>query len=118
MPGKKGLSIESRFWLKVEKTETCWLWVAAKRNGYGVLGRGKRGEPLVYAHRLSYQIHNNSIIPHGKEICHACDVRACVNPHHIYLGTRSDNMRDAWERGKRRFKRRDFTKKGRLGSLE
>jgi hypothetical protein len=106
MPGKKGFTIEQRFWPKVLKTPTCWLWVAATRNGYGVLGGGRRGTPLVYAHRLSYQMHSGSGIPSGKEICHTCDVRACVNPDHIYLGTRSDNMRDSWQRSPSRLKKR------------
>lgn len=106
MPGKKGMTLEQRFWEKVNITDGCWLWTAAKRNGYGVLGGGKRGVPLVYAHRLSFTIHSGREITAGKEICHTCDVRACVNPAHIYLGTRSDNMRDAWERGSRRLQRK------------
>lgn len=89
-----------RFWNKVNKTNTCWLWTAAKNNkGYGVFRiKGKN----VYSHRLSYLI-PNGYLPDDKIIMHACDTPLCVNPAHLIIGTQADNIADmiAKKRGKK-----------------
>jgi hypothetical protein len=74
-----------------DKLSDCWLWRAATmENGYGVVNwRGK----LWLAHRLSWMgVHGP--IPPGGMICHRCDERRCVNPEHLFLGTRQVNMDD------------------------
>jgi hypothetical protein len=95
----KRQSWEKRFWERVEKTETCWLWRGAlTRGGYGTITH--HGHPHR-AHRLSWILHNGPI-PHGLFVCHNCpggDQKRCVNPAHLFLGTTTDNMRDAVRKG-------------------
>ena len=75
------MSVQYRFWSKVNKTDTCWLWMAGGNgSGYGkfYVHKGKR----VYAHRYSYEIHKGEI-PKGYEVDHLCKVVSCVNPDHL-----------------------------------
>ncbi len=86
-----------RFWNKVKKEESgCWNWIGALRSGYGII---KIDGKLISTHRLSYILTNGNI-PEGMFICHKCDNPKCVNPDHLFLGTRSDNMIDALNKGR------------------
>lgn len=76
-----------RFWAKVKKTKTCWLWTAASSRGYGQLGINKK---LIYAHRFSYELHRGKI-PQGLHIDHLCRVKKCVNPRHLEVVTQRQN---------------------------
>lgn len=98
MPSRRR-SIADRFWPKVRKTDSCWIWTASTRNnGYGALGNvfGRRGE---YAHRLAWMLANGPILP-GLLVCHTCDNKLCVRPSHLFLGTYGDNMRDCVAKGR------------------
>lgn len=87
-----------RFMNKVEKTDSCWIWKAARVMGQGY-GMIKVGTKTYRAHRLSYELFKGEI-PSGMYICHTCDNPPCVNPDHLFLGTASDNNRDKMEKGR------------------
>ena len=81
----------TRFWKRVEKSDGCWLWKnKPSGDGYGKMGIGAKE---IKAHRLSYLIHYGDI-PDGLWVLHTCDVRTCVRPDHLFLGTYLDNIAD------------------------
>lgn len=89
--GRPSRPAPERFWEKVEKTDTCWLWVAATNSkGYGqfVMMNPKR---LVPAHRWAYESLVGPI-PEGLTIDHLCRVHNCVNPAHLEAVTMRENV--------------------------
>jgi hypothetical protein len=87
--------MEQRFWSKVNKTDTCWLWTARlDKKGYGQFWFNGT---VVKSHRVSWVLSGNTI-PEGHIICHApheiCGNRHCVNPAHLRVGTQVENMND------------------------
>lgn len=91
------------FWQKVAKRSKieCWLWTAGKFvTGYGAY---RWHGQAAYTHRLAWEFANGPIPP-GLMICHKCDVRACCNPSHMFLGTARDNNDDMAHKGRRRGK--------------
>jgi hypothetical protein len=102
--GFTGATFPKRFTDKVEMDpDGCWLWLAAKLpTGYGRFSAGKND--WVYAHRYSYEIAHGPI-QSGHEICHKCDNPSCVNPAHLFAGTRRDNIRDMVKKGRGHWQR-------------
>lgn len=93
-----------RFWDKVEADEKtgCLIWGGARTStGYGRYSvRDENGEYTNYrAHRFAWMLLNGEI-PRNRELCHTCDVRLCVNPKHVFVGTHRDNMMDAKAKGR------------------
>lgn len=98
-----------RFWEKIEKTETCWNWKAHKlKKGYGHFhSKGKE----ILAHRYSYELHKGKI-PENLFVLHSCDNPSCVNPDHLWLGTKKDNRNDCESKGREKLFGNKEAKKG------
>ena len=87
---------KDNFFNSIEKTNTCWIYKGLiGTNGYG---RCRYYKNPMYAHRFSWLIHHGEI-PKKLHVLHSCDVKSCVNPNHLRLGTHQDNMKDMHERG-------------------
>lgn len=104
-----GMTIEDRFWARVNKTDSCWLWVGGKvfgrsHEGYGVITSHVVGakQKNIMAHRFSWEFHNGKI-PEGMLVCHKCDNPSCVNPEHLFIGTVQDNNIDKLNKGRHRW---------------
>lgn len=93
-----------RFWSHVSfprRAGECWLWLGTKQKyGHGQF-RPWAGR-LVPAHKFSWELARGPV-PEGLCVLHNCpggDNAACVNPDHLWLGTRVDNNRDMWSKGR------------------
>ncbi len=79
----------------------CWLMKPNKGiNGYAQIHETINGKVTnIKAHRYSYQVFKGKI-PQGLNVCHTCDVKNCVNPEHLWVGTHQDNMTDMVTKGR------------------
>jgi len=91
-----------RFEAKVERIPFmgCWLWMGAtNEHGYGLIGRGRRGQGNEKAHRTAYRLYRGDI-PEGKIVLHKCGNPNCVNPWHLEHGTHKENTADMMSMGR------------------
>ncbi len=107
-PNRKVADPIIRFWKNVVKQERCWVWIGTRdKHDYGcfslkldgVRKNGRSAWTMIKAHRYSWQIHFG-LIPDGKNVLHRCDNPRCVNPHHLFIGTQDDNMKDMATKGR------------------
>lgn len=91
---------EKRFWNLVNKTEGCWLWKGSP-NSFGY-GRFWLGDASYLTHRLSYLMHIGPV-EDGLFVLHRCDVPACVNPKHLWKGTKDNNSKDMVKKKRHKF---------------
>lgn len=89
-----------RFWSKVpvKTTGECWQWtgtISKKMNRAAFFWNGTMG----IAARFCYAATRGDI-PEGQCVCHHCDNPGCVNPDHMFLGTKGDNNKDKIEKGR------------------
>src|SRR6516225_4211550 len=81
--------------------DPCWIFNGSKRRGgYGQFAIRRNAHIKHYtAHRFAWEIYKGDI-PSDVCVLHKCDVRECVNPTHLFLGTRADNNRDCIAKGR------------------
>lgn len=92
-----------RLKLYIKENKDCWEWTGSRdRFGYGWF---RMNQKSIKAHRASYILHKGDIPKgkgyHGTCVCHSCDNPSCVNPNHLWLGTITDNNRDAIKKGRK-----------------
>lgn len=105
-------AVVENFWARVDASDphSCWLWTGnidrRRSDGYGRMSIPGMGRTCKPAHRILWVIANGKDIPDGLCVCHRCDVRECVNPAHLFLGTQEDNMHDMREKKRARTSER------------
>ncbi len=94
----------ARFWRRVDTSagfDGCWEWQGAKTAyGYGAIGAGGRGDGIRLVHRVALEQHLGRPLGAGMCACHHCDNPPCVNPLHLFEGTKGDNNRDMAAKGR------------------
>lgn len=91
-------SPESRLLARTKRSGECLIWTGAKAgSGYGMI-RGIDGR-MTGTHQLSYRLYHGGI-PKGKQVCHRCDNKLCVEPAHLFQCTQQENINDCISKGR------------------
>lgn len=94
--------LADRFWEKVDRSDPggCWLWTGAAKGTTGYGNFKVRSYVAESAHVVAWQLAHGGQPPDGFDVCHTCDVRLCVNPAHLVLGSHLENQRDMAAKGR------------------
>ena len=107
-----------RFWSKVDKSHgnnNCWEWLGGKnKQGYGRLNIHRI---IKLAHRISYELAYGTFDP-SLSVCHRCDNPGCVNPTHLWLGTRTENNQDRNNKGRTVYQTGELVGSAKLTDLQ
>lgn len=99
------MTVEERFWSKVDKTNECWVWLGTRTEfGYGQFrfeGHTRK------AHRVAWTLANGPVPNDRPNVLHRCDNPPCVRPEHLFVGTLSDNSQDCAAKGRLRLQQSD-----------
>lgn len=105
--GRPRTPLAERFWALVDTVPnagSCWLWQGQEdAYGYGAIRRDPADSSKAKAHRVAWELCYGPV-PAGQCVLHRCDVRRCVRPSHLFLGTIADNIRDMYAKGRNRKK--------------
>jgi hypothetical protein len=92
------MNVSARFWSKVDRSESCWVWTASRNaKGYGIFAQKHAHRQM--SHRTAWEL-TYGVIPQGLRVLHRCDNPPCVRPEHLFLGTIADNQADMVAKGR------------------